>query len=436
MQKQDNITIFWFRRDLRLNDNHALYKALKSDHSVLPVFVFDTDILEKLDDKNDRRVAFIHEKIVELKEQMHAQGSDLRVMHGKPVDVFKNLFGKFAVKELWFNHDYEPDAIKRDDEITELARKKNIEVKSCKDQVIFENDEVVKDNGDPYIVFTPYSKKWLDHLTEKNLESYPSVKALSNLYKTNKTAMPSLKELGFKEVDHLVKEAEINEDIIADYDKTRDIPALEGTSRLSVHLRFGTISIRELVRTARRLNKTYLNELIWREFYMMILRHFPHVVDKAFKPAYNHIPWRNNEEEFKAWCKGKTGYPIVDAAMNQINKTGYMHNRTRMVVASFLTKHLLIDWRWGEAYFHDKLTDYELSSNNGGWQWSAGTGCDAAPYFRIFNPESQTKKYDPEGKYIEQWLGDDMHMVQPIVEHKKARERALRVYKETLEKYK
>ncbi|MFC0877035.1 cryptochrome/photolyase family protein [Saccharicrinis sp. FJH2] len=434
MTHQRNIAIFWFRRDLRLHDNHGLFKALRSGLPVLPLFIFDTDILEKPDNRSDRRVAFIHEKITELKAKLNEAGSDLIVKHGKPVEIYRELFREYNIRSVWFNRDYEPDAIQRDKDVKELAKNNGAEVFSFKDQVIFEKQEVVKDDDAPYTVFTPYSKKWLSNLTDTNLESFPCEDHTDSFLKIEPTPLPCLHDIGFEETDHLVLPAHIDEDIIGGYDKTRDFPAQDGTSRVSVHLRFGTISIRELARTALRLNKTYLNELIWREFYMMILWHFPYVVDGAFKPAYNHIPWRNNEKEFEAWCNGKTGYPIVDAAMNQINRTGYMHNRARMIVASFLTKHLLIDWRWGEAYFAEKLTDYELSSNNGGWQWAAGTGCDAAPYFRIFNPESQTKKFDPDGKYIEQWLGDDIHMVQPIMEHKLARERALRVYKETLDK--
>ncbi|MFB6320181.1 cryptochrome/photolyase family protein [Saccharicrinis sp. FJH54] len=436
MSKKQNIAVFWFRRDLRIHDNHGLYKALTSGLPVLPLFIFDTDILNKLDNKCDRRVAFIHEKVTELKTKLNEAGSDLVVKHGKPVEIYRELFGEFTITSVWFNHDFEPDAVNRDKAVTELALMNGIEVYSFKDQVIFEKDEVLKDDGNPYTVFTPYSKKWLSGLGKKDMESYPSEEHTNAFLKTEPTPMPSLSGIGFRETDHMVSPVRIDEAIIQHYDKTRDYPAQDGTSKVSVHLRFGTLSIRELVRTAFRMNKTYLNELIWREFYMMILWHFPYVVDGAFKPAYNHIPWRNNEKEFDIWCNGKTGYPIVDAAMNQINRTGYMHNRARMIVASFLTKHLLIDWRWGEAYFAEKLTDYELSSNNGGWQWAAGTGCDAAPYFRIFNPESQTKKFDPDGKYIETWLGDDLHMVQPVVDHKMARERALKVYKETLNKLK
>ena len=436
MNHTQDIAIFWFRRDLRLHDNHALFKALKCGLPVLPVFIFDIGILDKLDNKTDRRIAFIHEKISELKSTLNQHDSDLLVCHGKPVEIYTQFFNTYRVKSLWFNHDYEPDAIQRDKAVTDLATQCNIEVYAYKDQVIFEKNEVVKDDGKPYTVFTPYSKKWLAAFHNSDPVFYPSEHHVSAFLQTEKTPMPSLKDMGFIPTDHLVEKADINEAIIRNYDKTRDYPAMDGTSRLSVHLRFGTISIRKLVQTALQFNKTYLNELIWREFYMMILWHFPHVVDGAFKTAYNHIPWRNNEQEFDAWCKGKTGYPIVDAAMNQLNRTGYMHNRARMIVAGFLTKHLLIDWRWGEAYFADKLTDFELSSNNGGWQWAAGTGCDAAPYFRIFNPESQTKKFDPEGKYIEKWLGADFHLVQPIVDHEMARKRVINVYKETLDKFK
>lgn len=432
MSALESINIMWLRRDLRLNDNHALYKALCAGLPVLPIFIFDTNILNELEIKKDRRLAFIHQTLINLKKELNGTGSDLKIFAGTPASVFSKLFSVYRVQAIFFNGDYEPYATLRDKEILSLAKQNGVECFSFKDQVIFEKDEILKSDGKPYTVFTPYSKRWKAKLMEQKIPEFSSETLKSNFLKCSIDSVPTLADLGFETVDHLVESEKPKVEIISRYHETRDKLFLDGTSRLSVHLRFGTISIRELVKLAIKHNETYLNELIWREFYMMILWHFPYVANSAFKPAYNNIQWRNNEAEFEAWCKGKTGYLLVDAAMNEINSTGFMHNRARMVVASFLTKHLLIDWRWGEAYFAQQLTDFELSSNNGGWQWAAGTGCDAAPYFRIFNPESQAKKFDPDGMYVTKWLGSPTSKVPPIVDHKKARERALKVYMESL----
>ncbi len=429
----EKINIFWFRRDLRLNDNHGLFQALKKGN-VLPVFIFDKHILNKLESKDDLRISFIYHELKNLKQKLEAHKSTLVVIYDNPLDAFKKINQQYKIQAVYFNNDYEPYATDRDNKVIEYFSSQNIQVFSYKDQVILEKDEIVKKDGEPYTVFTPYSKKWKEKFYQQQVPGYHSESHLSGLYKTKSLNIPSIQDMGFKRVNFDFPSKEFQKQKIENYDKTRDIPSLNGTSKLSVHLRFGTISIRELVTKALELNQFFLNELIWREFYMMVLWHFPHVKDQSFKKKYGRIDWRNNEKEFEAWCNGKTGYPIVDAGMHELNKTGYMHNRLRMITASFLTKHLLIDWRWGEAYFAEKLLDYELASNNGGWQWAAGTGCDAAPYFRIFNPELQTKKFDPQLKYIKKWVPNygTSKYPKPIVEHKMARERALKTYKQAL----
>jgi deoxyribodipyrimidine photo-lyase len=422
--------IFWFRRDLRLQDNTGLYHALKNHPNVVPIFIFDTQILSKLEDKQDRRVTFIHQSLQSLQSELMSHQSSLVVFHGDPLEIFRTL----SPQAVYTNHDYEPYAIRRDEAIKRILEKKDCAFHTFKDQVIFEKSEVMKDDGKPYTIFTPYSRKWKSLLQPDTFKSYPSEKFLHQFKKTLPIAIPSLPEIGFIETSTEFPERVIKQSIIAEYDKLRNFPAIRGTTRLSVHLRFGTVSIRKLTEVAQKKNETWLNELIWRDFYHMILWHAPHIVTKSFKPAYDKIEWRNNEKEFAAWCEGKTGYPIVDAGMRELNTTGFMHNRVRMIVASFLTKHLLIDWRWGEAYFAKKLLDFDLAANNGGWQWAASSGCDAAPYFRVFNPLLQTEKFDPKLEYVKKWvpeLGTPSYPT-PIVDHKQARARVLKVYKEAL----
>ncbi|MEO5948216.1 MAG: deoxyribodipyrimidine photo-lyase [Chitinophagaceae bacterium] len=431
-----SITIFWFRRDLRLHDNAGLFHALKNELPVLPIFIFDKNILDELEDKSDRRAEFIHEALQDLQKQLLKNGSSLDVRYGTPLEVFKELINEYAVRRVFTNHDYEPYAKERDVAIENLLKESGISFHTFKDQVIFEKDEVFKDDGKPYTIFTPYSRKWKATLTDFYLQSYNNKKFFKNFYKQLEREIISLKEMGFKPSDQTFPDKEWKGQLIRHYKEQRDIPSLHGTSRLSVHLRFGTISIRSLAAEAGALNETFLNELIWRDFYQMILWHFPNVVSNAFKPAYDNIQWRNNEQEFEAWCNGQTGYPIVDAGMRELNETGFMHNRVRMIVASFLTKHLLIDWRWGEAYFAKKLLDFDLAANNGGWQWAAGSGCDAAPYFRIFNPYLQTQKFDPELKYVKKWVPEfeEFTYPKPIVDHTLARKRCLEVYATALKK--
>lgn len=418
------------RRDLRLKDNAALYHALNNNASVLPVFIFDTCILDQLEDRKDRRVEFILLSLISVKRDLEKLGSSLLILHGDPVAIFKTL----KPKNVYTNRDYENYARKRDEAVAGVLRETGSSLHDYKDHVIFDKREVLKQDGTPYTVFTPYSKQWKATLNDFYTRSYPVHKYTHNLIKTSPLSEPTLRDLGFEETGANFPERVVRTTIIAKYNQTRDYPGIAGTSRLGVHLRFGTVSIRDLVRLAMKKNETWLNELIWREFYSMILWHFPHVETGSFKPAYDRIPWRNNEEEFNRWCLGETGYPIVDAGMRELNETGYMHNRVRMIVASFLTKHLLIDWRWGEAYFARKLLDYELASNNGGWQWAAGSGCDAAPYFRIFNPYIQTEKFDQNRSYIMQWVPevetDDYP--KPIVDHKVARERAINTFSKAL----
>lgn len=433
MTKPKEVSICWLRRDLRLFDNNALYQALKGPHQVLTVFIFDTNILDKLADKKDKRVAFIHQTLNTLKAEIKETGSSLYALHNNPLEAFKTLCTDFDVKQVHANHDYEPYAIERDECIRKFLHEKNIPFHTYKDQVIFEKSEVMKADGSPYTVFTPYSKIWKLKYAEIKQVTYKSEDLFSNFFKTKAFHFPSLKELGFEKVDMLIPDPGVDEKTIRHYHETRNQPAVAGTSQISVHMRFGTVSVRQLTKLASRLNQQWLNELIWREFFMMILFHFPYVVSHSFKEKYDHISWRNNEKEFELWCKGQTGYPMVDAGMRQLNETGWMHNRVRMIVASFLTKHLLIDWRWGEAYFAEKLLDYELSSNNGNWQWAAGSGCDAAPYFRIFNPSEQIRKFDPELKYIKTWIKNfKPDYLRPIVEHEHARKRAIEVYKKSL----
>ncbi len=428
-----NISIFWFRRDLRLLDNHGLHKALKNSQNVLPIFIFDDNILAGLD-PDDLRINFIHRELLAINNQLHKWGSVLHVFKGYPLDIFIRLHDKYRISAVFTNRDYEPYGIARDSEIRRYFELHDIPFFSFKDQVLFETDEISKGDGNPYSVYTPYSNKWKEKLANLEIRDYEITTFKDNFWKNKAGSIPTIQQLGFIPTELDIPPKEISQEVLQNYDQTRDYPALNGTSRLSVHLRFGTISIRRLVKRAMSINQKFLDELIWREFYMMILWHHPRVVTHSFKPKYDQIEWRNCLDEFNAWCRGDTGYPMVDAGMRQLNATGYMHNRVRMIAASFLTKHLLIDWRWGETYFGKKLLDYELSSNNGGWQWAAGSGCDAAPYFRIFNPEIQLKKFDPDLKYVNKWIPEyhSPDYRRPIVDHKRARTRAINTYKKYL----
>lgn len=435
------VNFFWFRRDLRINDNHGLYAALTAGLPVVPVFIFDHNILDNLP-KDDARVDFIHRTIVDLDLELKNFGSSLMVFHGDPQQIWKELANKFKIQTVYFNHDFEPYAAQRDAAVKQVLQQNKITMLGYKDHLIFEGNEILKDDGKPYTVFTPYKNKWLFKLQSeiyngmpKSLISRDSEKHTDQFYKVGKPyEIPTLATLGFESTELSFPPKTVVSSLIVNYDQTRDYPAVAGTSKLGIHFRFGTISIREKAMKALKLNATYLNELIWRDFYAMILFHFPHTISASFRPEYDRIQWLNDMPSFEKWKEGKTGYPMVDAGMRELNATGYMHNRVRMVVASFLTKHLLIDWRWGEAYFAEKLLDYDQASNVGGWQWAAGSGTDAAPYFRIFNPASQAEKFDAEEKYAKKWI-PELHTSiypKPMVDHKMARERCLLTYKAAL----
>lgn len=429
--KKQKVSIFWFRRDLRLEDNRGLFEAFKSSCPVLPLFIFDTNIIDELE-PSDSRISFIYDRLSVISDKLGSINSSLYCKKGSPETIWKNIFKDFDVQDVYANEDYEPYAIQRDKNIELLLTNYGVKLNLYKDQVIFCKEEILKADKTPYTVFTPYKNKWLKRFSEEQIHNYSSESG-ANFLKEN-FPLPSLSNLGFKRSS--IKVVNYKLDHLVDYEKNRNIPALNRTSYLSPHLRFGTVSIRQVVQKTFT-NQAFLNELIWRDFFMQILFNFPNVVQSNFRSKYDHIEWRNNLEEFGKWKDGETGYPMVDAGMRELNATGYMHNRVRMVVAGFLCKHLLINWRWGEAYFASKLLDYELSSNNGNWQWSAGTGCDAAPYFRIFNPSEQVKKFDPDLEYIKKWVPEinSIEYPIPIVEHKFARERAIKTYKEGIEQY-
>jgi deoxyribodipyrimidine photo-lyase len=443
------ISVFWFRRDLRLQDNAGLYHALKEGGPVLSFFLFDQDILEPLQNKKDARVGFIHREVSRLQAELTQLGSTILVKHGRAVDTWKAILEQYPVKAVYTNRDYEPSALDRDQEVRSFLSAQGIPLYDYKDQVIFEKNEVLKDDGTPYTVFTPYSRKWHARLNSKQsavikneqqepesfyLRSYETERYFNRFYQTPALPVPSLEAIGFEPSEIPIPDTVVSRGLIKAYDKTRDIPAILGTSRLGIHFRFGTISIREKARLAKYLNATYLNELIWRDFYSQIMAHFPRVAYQSFKLPYERIPWRMEATEWEAWKAGKTGYPIVDAGMRELSATGFMHNRVRMITASFLTKHLLHDWRLGERWFAEKLLDYDLASNVGGWQWAASCGTDAVPYFRIFNPTEQTKKFDPEYRYIRKWVPEygTAAYPRPIVEHSFARERCLNTFKKAL----
>jgi deoxyribodipyrimidine photo-lyase len=434
------ITIFWFRRDLRLYDNAGLFEALKNNNKVVPIFIFDSDILSKLDSA-DLRVTFIYKTILAMKSELNRKKSDLWVQFGKPVDVFKKLAEKYQIKSVYTNHDYEPYGIQRDQKVFEFLKTKNIEFKTFKDHVIFEKNEIQTDMNKPYTVYTPYKNKWLKSLSPFYLKSYPVDLYENNFHKMNIKSQafdetPTLQQMKFQDQDFNYPDTVISTEILKSYSEKRDYPSLDKTSKLGLHLRFGTVSPRELAREGKKYSDVWLSELIWRDFFTQILFHYPHVVNSSFRPQYENIDWLNNKSDFERWKSGETGYPLVDAGMRELNATGHMHNRVRMVVASFLTKHLLTHWLQGERYFAEKLLDYDLSANNGNWQWAAGTGCDAAPYFRVFNPQTQLEKFDKDMVYVKKWVPQygTAKYVKEIVEHNFARNRAISEYKKGLAK--
>lgn len=429
------INIFWFRRDLRLDDNAGLFHALNAGLPVLPIFIFDSNILDKLSSPLDKRVQFIHQSLTNIQKQLQAVNSSLHVLHHTPENAFNFLLDNYSIEHVYTNHDYESYGINRDKTIEALLADRGIGFHTFKDQVIFEKNDVLKDDGTPYTVFTPYSKKWKLTLQHQPIQVFDNKKYFSQFLQTEPLPFPTIESIGFCNSPVNYPSAAADTSIIQLYKEQRDIPGINSTSKMGIHLRFGTISIRQLALQSMSYSETYLNELIWRDFYHMIAWHFLRVQQQlSFKPAYDGIEWRNNEKEFEAWCNGQTGYPIVDAGMRELNETGFMHNRVRMITASFLCKHLLIDWRWGEAYFAEKLLDFDFAANNGGWQWAAGSGCDAAPYFRIFNPYLQTQKFDPHFTYIKKWVPEfqEFHYPKPIVIHEVARERCLACYAKAL----
>lgn len=429
------VVLFWFRRDLRLHDNAGLHAALSSGLPVVPLFIFDKAILDKLEDKDDKRVSFIYSAVQKIDEQLVQKGSSLCVEYGFPLPVFLQLIKRYAVSAVYTNHDYEPYATSRDEEINKALAPENISFHSYKDQVIFERAEVAKDDGSSYSMFTPYAKKWKRILKESCYEPFQSEGLQQHFYKQPPLPLPPLNKMGFTFNQEAPAVESVDDAVIRHYHHTRNTPSLKGTTRMGVHLRFGTVSVRHLVAKALGLNEVYVNELIWREFFMQVLWRQPRLLSEACKQRYDGIQWRNNEDEFERWCTGQTGYPIVDAGMRELNETGFMHNRVRMIAGSFLVKDLLIDWRWGEAYFARWLLDYELAANNGNWQWVAGCGCDAAPYFRVFNPTLQTKRFDPQALYIKKWVPESGTPAypKPMVDHNDAKLRCLKAYKAALQ---
>lgn len=430
----NKINLFWFRRDLRLHDNCGLYHALNSGLPVIAIFIFDTQILNDLEDKEDARLSFIHQELGEINRTLKDLGTRLITLYNSPEKAFKELIDQFDIQEVFTNKDYEPYAIARDNSVSRFLSKHAIKFSSFKDQVIFEEKEICKQDGSPYLVYTPYSKKWLSEVSPNMLKPYPSNLEYKNWNPLEFEEIISLEEMGFKISSIPIPPKELKNKTLQVYEEERNFPEKDSTSKLGVHLRFGTVSVRELCRRTENISLTYYKELIWREFFMMILFHFPHVVDRNYNAKYDGVQWRNDEEDFKKWCLGETGFPLVDAGMRELNETGFMHNRVRMLVASFLTKHLLIDWKWGEAYFAKKLLDYDLASNNGNWQWCAGTGVDASPYFRVFNPSTQIEKFDKNYTYINRWVKDfgTNSYPKPMLEHKAARERAISTYKKAV----
>ena len=431
------VNIFWMRRDLRLDDNTALYHALKTRENVLPLFIFNSDILRRLINGSDYRVNFIYDTLLKLKNDLEKIGSTIIISHGRPLDIFKGLIEKYHICSVYCNRDYEPYSNFRDMEVERFLKMNHTEFITYKDHVLFEKEELVKKDGKPYTVFTPYKNRFLEKLNLETVRANKTSLYYHNFIRMRPLSVPTLESMDFSKVDLTFPPKSLPQNLLENYQKDRDFPAKNGTSRLSLHLRYGTVSIRKITALAMLHSDTFLSELIWRNFYSQILWFFPHVTTRAFKPAYDNIRWENNQDQFYAWCNGMTGYPLVDAGMRELNQTGFMHNRVRMVVASFLCKHLLIDWRWGETYFASKLNDYDLASNNGGWQWASGSGCDAVPYFRIFSPELQTQRFDPDLAYIKNWIpefGTDQYP-ERIIEHTFARDRAVARYKEGLAEF-
>ena len=428
-----NLSVFWFRRDLRLHDNHGFFQALKKSKSVLPVFIFDINILGELNE-NDRRVSLLFDRLKELNTELAKHGKKIHVYYGDPKSIFNELFDKLPYDAIFTNTDYEPYATKRDKSVRLSLNQKKVKFRSYKDQVIFEKDEILTDSGKVYGVYTYYMKKWKAQFRASMTQPFPSDTLLHKC--KNSDVLPCVEQIGdigFKHTEYILHQPNLTYRSLLDYEQSRDNPTMDGTSNASVHLRFGFLSIREVVNIAFQYSETFLNELIWRSFFTQIIWNYPRVVDSCFKQKYNNIKW-NNIDLFINWKYGETGFPIVDAGMRQLFETGYMHNRVRMITASFLVKNLGIDWRLGEAYFASTLMDYDLASNNGNWQWVAGTGCDSAPYFRVFNPNTQQERYDPKLIYCRKWIKEleenGRYRISEIVDAKKSRLDAIDRYKQ------
>jgi len=427
-----NLSVFWFRRDLRLHDNHGFFQALDKSKSVLPIFIFDINILKDLN-QNDRRVSLLFDRLMELNKELAKQSKKIHVYYGDPELILNELHEKIPFDALFANTDYEPYATKRDRTINNSLGKKYVKFLSFKDQVIFEKDEILSNEGKIYSVYTYYMKKWKSLFNNSMTDSYPSHKLLHKCITSDAIkCVHFLDEIGFEYSKYILYNPNLTQISLNKYEESRDNPNVNGTSNASVHLRFGFLSIREVVKIALQYSEIFLNELIWRSFFSQILWNYPRVVDSCFKVKYNNLEWNSNDLLFK-WQKGQTGFHIVDAGMRQLIETGYMHNRVRMIAASFLVKNLGIDWRLGEAYFASKLMDFDLASNNGNWQWVAGTGCDASPYFRVFNPNTQRERYDPNFKYCAKWINEleenGIYRVPKIVDAKQSRLEAIDRYK-------
>ena len=431
--KTNKKSIFWFRRDLRLHDNHALFQALSTSEKVIPIFIFDVNILDKLSEE-DRRVCLLYDRLEALNKDLSLINKKIQILYGKPVDVFTDLLKTHDIDAVYINTDYEPYATDRDEKISKIAQKNNTSFESLKDQVIFEKDEILSDTGNPYVVYSPYMRKWVSKFRISLTAKYDSESLLDNLSTISDVdELTSLEQMGFKHVNYNLKEPDLSVESLKNYEDSRNFPYQEGTINLSVHLRFGFLSVRELAKVAYQYSETLLKELIWRSFFCQILWRHPHVVNSCFKTKFENLDWSQDHHLFLKWKRGVTGYPIVDAGMRELFETGYMHNRVRMVTASFLVKNLGIDWRLGEAYFASMLMDYDLASNNGNWQWVAGTGCDSAPYFRVFNPVSQQEKFDGNFEYCRKWLPEmdenGKYVVEKVVDVKRSRLEAIARYK-------
>lgn len=426
--------LFWFRRDLRLKDNHGLFQALKSGRPVTCIYIFDTNRLSQLE-KNDARITFIHNTLSDLKKELEEYGSTLDVRFGDPVKIFPHLIRVYNFRQVFANHDYDSYSTELDHKVRNLLMEHSIKFRSFKDHVIFEKNEIIDSKNEPYVTFDPYFKKWKKSITFNKVFNYKSEFYLKNLFNMSPIEFPTINQIGFEKSKIEFNSPSLSLSTIKNYDKTKTFPGIKnGTSRIGIHLRYGTISVRECVNFALSHNDSWLTELIWRDFYNQILFHFPHIENSSFKKSYDKIKWENNEELFQKWCEGNTGYPLVDAGMRELKNTGYMHSQIRIIVSSFLCKNLRIDWRWGERYFSKHLLDFDLASNIGGWQGAAGSGVESTPYFQVSNPLKQTHSFDPQLTYIKKWVPEfkNPDYPKPIVDFIESREICFKMYKKAI----